>query len=132
MDAQLLQFFGSLAAITALVVAAHYLGFSKGGRLESEAEARSLFQLMPGGFEADEIALDAKGCGAIARDREHRLAVLVPHGKQFIARPLGPDAKSSVDGGTLKIDDPILGAKPIALRLGEAAANWANSSSAAK
>jgi len=125
MDSQLLQFGGSLVAISALVVLAHFLGFSRTARLEDPAEARALFRLAPGGFEPVEIALDIDGHGAIARDGAGRLAVLIPHGQQFVARTLGPAARLRRDGETLLVEDAALGTRVFALQLGEAAHIWA-------
>ncbi len=126
MDSQLLQFLGSLAAVAAVVVLTHFLGFTRGGNISDEAEARTLFQLAPGGFEPVEVALDADRRGAIARDEAGRIAVLMPHGGQFIARALGGDMRCCVEGERLAIEDSALGQKSVALNLGDAAQHWAS------
>ena len=121
MDSQLLQFLGSLAAITALVALTYLLGFRSPARLESAEEARELLRLAPGGFEPVELALDAGGAAAIARDVDGRLAVLVPHGNQFVARYLDSAASIEAGGGQLVIAE--LPGETIAL--GDRAEDWA-------
>ena len=86
MDGTIWQFVLSLAAVTVLVLLAHWLGYSRTARLDDEAEARDILRHLPGGFEAADIALDEEGAGAIARDRQGRLGVVHAHGGQFVAR----------------------------------------------
>ncbi|KLI65255.1 hypothetical protein AAV99_04870 [Aurantiacibacter marinus] len=126
MDSQMLQFAGSLAAIAAVIALAHFLGFSRGGRVATETEARALFALAPGGFETVELCLDEEGRGAIARDSAGRLAVLLPHGGQFVARVLEPGARLTADGDRLSIEGSASGRKPVTLHLGNAAQGWTN------
>lgn len=121
MSDQLLQFIGSLAAVTALVVATWLLGFRQSATLSSADEARDLFRLAPGGFEPFRIGLDVQGRAAIAADSAGRKAVLVPHGNQFVFRPVTPE--SPVDAGDGRITIP--GLPNVRLELGEDAGSWA-------
>jgi hypothetical protein len=121
MDSQLLQFLGSLAAVSALVALTYILGFRSAARLESEHEARELFRLAAGGFEPVEIALDADHAGAIARNAEGRLAVLVPHGNQFVVRCLDPATAIEARDGQLL----IAGLPNVMITLGERSRGWA-------
>ena len=43
------------------------------------------------------------GRAAIARDRQGHVAVLVPHGNQFVSRLLAPDSPISTEGDVLAI-----------------------------
>lgn len=120
MDGQLLQFLGSLAAISALVALTYLLGFRGTARLESEDEARELLRLAPGGFEPCEIGLDAAGAAAIARDAKGKLAVLVPHGNQFVVRRLDPAPVIEARDGQLV----IAGLPQVQIMLGDRARDW--------
>lgn len=124
MSEALLQFLLSLGAVTAIVLLTHFLGFSRSAKLSDEAEAHDLLSLMPGGFQPREIALGEDGDGAIARDAKGRLAVLVPHGGQFVARPLDPLAELCAEGGVLTVTSPEIGRKPFSLYLGDRAQDW--------
>ena len=121
MGSEFAQFAGSLAAVAMLVALTYFLGFRRGGQLESLEEARHLFRLASGGFEPVEIALDGEGRGAIARDSEGRLALLAAHGSQFVVRPIPPDAMIVARDGCLEIE----GMGSDALLLGESARDWA-------
>jgi len=121
MNGQLLQFVGSLAAVTALVVVTWLLGFRQPATLSSEAEARDLFRLAPGGFEPIRLGLDAQGRSAIAADEAGRKAVLVPHGNQFVFRQLSPASRIDAVDGRIT----IAGLPNLALELGEEAKRWA-------
>ena len=120
-----LQLVLSLAAVLALVAFAHFLGFSRGGAIADKGEARELLELAAGGFDAVDIAVGAGGRGAIARDASGRLAVLFPHGGQFVARVLGHDAQRLADDDTLTIRHPDLPRGALTLQLEEAAEGWA-------
>lgn len=120
-NAELFQFAGSLAAVVALVALAWVMGFRQSGNLASEAEARDLFRLAPGGFEPVEIGLDDKGSAAIARDAEGRLAVLVAHGNQFVVRPVEPGQLHSGENGIVRV---TVARTLVSIELGEAAACW--------
>lgn len=125
MTGELAQFAASLGAVAALVVMVHLLGFSSGATLGSEAEARDLFRLAPGGFEPVVVALDREGRGAIGRDRQGRIAVLVPHGRQFVARVLLPTARLGASNDALTIECTSIARQAITLRLGDSAGVWA-------
>lgn len=105
MQGQLLQFFGSLAAVAALVAAAYLFGFRHAAKLSDDEEARDLFRLAPGGFEPVDVVMDVHGHAAIARDAAGREAVLVPHGNQFVVRLLPPETRVSSENGRLIIDE---------------------------
>jgi len=121
MSGELIQFVGSLIAVSALVALTYLLGFRSSARLESEDEARELLRLAPGGFEPVEIALDANGAAAIARDVLGGLAVLVPHGNQFVVRHLDPQAHIEAREGRLV----ITGLPSAKIVLGDRARDWA-------
>ncbi len=125
MPAAVLQFVGSLAAVVAIVTVAWLLGSRKSANLSDEEEARELFRLAPGGFEPVEIALDTEGAAAIARDADGRLAMLVPHGNQFVFRLVPPDTPIRVEG-----DSVTPGNRPfLRITIGESARDWANTDS---
>lgn len=120
MDGAVPQFLGSLLAVAALVALTYILGFRQAGKLESEAEARELFRLAPGGFEPEEPGLDSDGGAAIARDEQGRIAVLVPHGNQFVVRPVKGGATIIAQEGKLLIADM----PGLRLHLGDRAPHW--------
>lgn len=125
LDPELVRFLASLAAVSALVGLAHLLGFSRAARLDSEEEARELFRHTPGGFEPESIALDRLGKGAIARDSEGHVVVLVPHGIRFVPRRIGPGAPKPTTDGLLSVPGIESGERTVTLDLGEMAAIWA-------
>ena len=127
MDGQLLQFLGSLAAVSALVALTYFMGFRNSARLESEAEARELFRLAPGGFEPVAVALDAAGASAIARNAKGLRAVLVPHGNRFVVRHLDPATAITASDGQLVIE----GLPRVTITLGQNAGDWATTDIAA-
>ena len=125
MQTEVVQFLASLAAVLAIVAIAWLLGSRDGARLSDKEEARELFGLAPGGFEPDDVALDANGAAAIARDADGRLAMLVPHGNQFVFRLLPPGTLICAEGDSLTI-----GNRPEArITIGESARDWANTDS---
>lgn len=121
MSGELLKFFASVVAVAAIIAAAYHLGFRKAGRLADKGEAEELFQLAPGGFEPAEIGVDIDGAAAIARDAKGRLAVLVPHGNQFVFRLLAPGATIIADKGKLIIP----GLADLQIDLDEETRGWA-------
>lgn len=125
MDSEALQFAGSLAAVAILVAATYFLGFRYSAQIDSPEEARHLFRLAPGGFEPVDIGLDNEGRAAIARDRGGRLAVLVPHGSQFVVRPVPPDAAIVALNGRVQVE----GFERVILQLGTDAGGWATTDS---
>ncbi|WAT17318.1 hypothetical protein OZN62_10310 [Aurantiacibacter sp. MUD11] len=121
MSDELLQFGGSLIGVSLLVALTWFLGFRQSGRIESEAEARDLLRLASGGFEPLEIGLDAQGRSAIARDGKGLLVALVPHGNQFVARPVDRTQLHPEKDGTLRI---AVGQRQVILDLGDSVAGW--------
>lgn len=121
MQAELLQFLASLAAVVAIVAAAWMLGSREGASLTSVDEARDLFALAPGGFEPVAIGMDSEGRTAIARDGEGRIAVLVPHGNKFVVRIVPSGTIIRARQGTLE----IASWPRVNLTLGEDAGDWA-------
>lgn len=115
-----LQFFGSLVAILALVLITFLLGFRQSARLSSQEEAYQLFRLAPGGFEPEQIGVDENGAAAVARDADGRLAVLVPHGNQFVFRLLAPGSKVVLRDRVLE----FAGLPGLTIALGEQASDW--------
>lgn len=126
MESETIQFAISLAAVSALVLLAHRLGFSRGHPLSSEEEARELLGHLPFGFHPVSIALDSEGEGAIARDGHGRLALLVRHGGRFVARPVNCSASLVAEDGVLRIHGAAPGLPTVALRLGDSARDWAD------
>lgn len=124
MSGQFIQFGLSLIAVLAIVACAHWLGFSREGRIESEDEARELFLLAAGGFEPVEVAVDAEGLGAIGKDQSGRLAMLVPHGNRFVVRLAGADARFCICDDILHVAMPASGIAGIGLRIGSEAARF--------
>ena len=127
MASELLQLAGSLLAVLLLVGLTWLLGFRQLARLESPAEAGELIRLAPGGFEPVEVALDAEGRAAIARDRHGRLLVLAPHGNCFVARPLPDDYRPTDKDGKLHVS---CDGRSVTLELGAAAGDWTTADSA--
>ncbi len=127
MDSELLLLGGSLVAVLLLVGMTWLLGFRQQARLDSPAEAAELVRLAPGGFEPVEVAMDLEGKAAIARDRDGRLLVLVPHGNRFVARPLPADCSPAYKDGKLQVSCE---GHPVTLDLGAAAGDWTAADSA--
>lgn len=114
---------GSLAAVALLVLLSWRLGFSGRPELLDEEEVRLLANGLPGGFAAKSMALDSAGGAAILQDEAGRIALIVPCGAHFIARPLGPGASATCDGETLVVTE---GAGTTTLDIGPGASDWAN------
>ncbi|MDE1468582.1 hypothetical protein [Aurantiacibacter sp. D1-12] len=124
MDDLVLKFGGSLIAISALVVFAHFLGFTRHGKLSSKGEAAHCLRLAAGGFEPVHVFLDREGEAALAQDASGRGAVLAPHGNQFVARILSAGAKLSLEKDRLQISDQSIGLRPIVLRFDNMPPDW--------
>ena len=120
----LVKFGASLLAIAALVVLAHYLGFTRAGRLESEEEAAELLGLAAGGFDPDRVLVDRNGLVAFGEGSDGRLAVLKPHGGQFVARILSAQTRLEIDDEALRIEDPALGPTALVLRFDHRPEDW--------
>ena len=116
------QFAGSLVAVVALVLLAAKFGFSGRPALIDEDEARLLASEVPGGFEAERIALDRSRCGALLSDGAGRIVLVAPCGAHFVARLLGPGAQIDAVDGRLTVRDAALAAT---LELGDETDDWA-------
>ena len=127
MIAQALQFGGSLAAILALAWLARRLGLGGDPRLRDPDEARRLAGEALCGFEAQEVALDRAGIGALLRDSAGRIMLLRRHGVHWVARLLDSHAGVRLDRSfiTIATGDRTFGA--ITLDLGDRAQAWASS-----
>ena len=128
MGEQVAIFAASLLAVGALVLLAHYLGFSAPARIADEGEAREALALLPGGFAPALLALGRDGKAAIARDASGRFAVVTVHGGRLVARLLSPAARFERQGSSLVIRAAELGPRTVTLDLGGSAADWAHSS----
>lgn len=117
----------SLAAILGVAwwVARHGLGADV--RLRDADEVRELARAALCDFEAEAVALDRAGIGALARDARGRVLLLRRHGAQFAARMLDSHAFARLDRTFLTIgtDDRHFG--EITLDLGADAQLWASS-----
>ena len=127
MIAQALQFGGSLAAILALAWLARRLGLGGDPRLRDPDEARRLAGEALCGFEAQEVALDRAGIGALLRDSAGRIMLLRRHGVHWVARLLDSHAGVRLDRSfmTIATGDRTFGA--ITFDLGDQAQAWASS-----
>jgi hypothetical protein len=128
MAGEFLQFAVSLVAISMLVLVCARLGLGGAPIISSEQEARQLADNAICGFEAEGIALDERGAGALLRDPDGRILLLAPHGSRFIARLL--EAGTQVDmseAGSLQLrtTDPQLAMAQ--LQLGAVAPAWRHS-----
>ena len=83
------------------------------------------YSLPPPSLDAPQSAccssIHAGGAAAIARDVDGRLAVLVPHGNQFVARYLDSAASIEAGGGQLVIAE----LPGVTIALGDRAEDWA-------
>ena len=122
MQAMLVQFAASLAAVSALVWLAWKLGFSGPPQLEDEHEARLIAREASGGFAPVAVALDKARAGALLQDAGGRVVLLAPCGAHFVAHLLGFEASARASEGRLEVRDGRLRA---VLELGSAAEDWA-------
>ncbi|MBX7458888.1 hypothetical protein K3152_11580 [Qipengyuania sp. 1NDH17] len=104
MDPQLLQFFGSLAAILLLAGIAWSLKLGPERKLESEEDARRAAGEAVDGFDAEKLSLDSEGRGALLSDASGNILLLRPHGTHFAGRILTAAASAAIEGDTLVID----------------------------
>ena len=127
MIAQALQFAGTLAAILLIAGLARWLGLGGDPRLRDPDEARRLAGEALCGFEAQEVALDRAGIGALLRDSAGRIMLLRRHGVHWVARLLDSHAGVRLDRSfmTIATGDRTFGA--ITLDLGDQAQAWASS-----
>jgi hypothetical protein len=127
MNAQLLQFGGSLIAILALSWIAHRLGLGGDTRIRDEAHLRELAEEALYGFEPVDIAVDRSGMGALARDTQGRVMVLRRHGAHFAARLLDHHVHVRLDRNLLEVGTGEKRFGRITLDLGDQAPAWAAS-----
>lgn len=122
-----LQVLGSLVAITLLAWAATKLKLGGDPRIADEAHARAIADEAICGFEAQSVALDRAGIGALLRDSHDRVLLIRQHGSHFAARQISSHAGVRLDGRflTLATDDKRFG--KVTLDLGDQAQVWAAS-----
>jgi len=122
-----LQALASLAAILALAWLARKMQLGGDPRIQGEAHAHALADEAICGFDAQAIAVDRAGIGAIARDGAGRILLIRQHGSHFAMRELVSLAGVRLDGRflTLSTDDRHFGT--ITLDLGDQAQVWAAS-----
>lgn len=130
MEGQFLVFAGSLAGIALLVLAARWLRLGGEATLAGEEEARALADNAICGFTAQEVAIDAKGHGALLGDRYGRILLLAPHGVHFAARLLDAKASARREGSMLLIETGEADFPTVRLELGDAAGIWSKRLSA--
>ncbi len=122
-----LQTLTSLAAILIVVWLTRRLRLGGDPRIQSEEQARQLAEEAICGFDAQSVAVDRAGIGALARDTLGRVLIIRQHGSHFAARLLTSHANVRLDERflTLATDDRRFGT--ITLDLGDQAAVWAAS-----
>jgi len=124
---QALQFGASLAAILLLAWLARRLGLGGDIRLRDPEEARRLGEEALCGFEAQEIALDRAGIGALLRDADGRVMLLRRHGVRWVARLLDGRDEVRLDRTFLTVATRERSFGEITLDLGDQAEVWAGS-----
>jgi hypothetical protein len=127
MNAQLLQFGGSLLAILALAWIAHRLGLGGDARIRDEEQLRALAEEALYGFDPVAVAIDRAGQGALARDAAGRVMLLRRHGAHFAGRLLDNHLHVRLDRHLLEVATGEKRFGKITLDLGEQAAAWAAS-----
>lgn len=127
MTAQLIQAGASLPAILALAWLAWRLDLGADVRIRDEAEARRLATEALCGFEAEDLALDRAGIGALLRDRMGRVMLLKRHGAHFAARLLDSHSHARLDRNFLTIGSGESTFGKVTLDLGDKAQVWASS-----
>ena len=78
----------ALAAVLALILLTHRLGFSRGATLSSTDEAAELAQCLPGGFAPTEAVLAQDRRTALLRDEGGKVVLVAPVGAHFLVRPV--------------------------------------------
>ena len=127
MNAELLQFGGSLLAILGLAWLAHRLGLGGDTRIRDEAHLRELAEEALYGFEPVDLAIDRSGMGALARDAEGRVMLLRRHGAHFASRLLDNHLHVRLDRNLLEVGTGERRFGRITLDLGDQAPAWAAS-----
>lgn len=122
-----LQVLGSLVAIVALAKLAGKLKLGGDPRIADEAHARAISEEAICGFDAQSVAIDRAGIGALLRDAHDRVLLIRQHGSHFAARQISSHAGVRLDGRflTLATDDKRFG--KVTLDLGDQAQVWAAS-----
>ncbi|MCA1661050.1 MAG: hypothetical protein LC648_02325 [Novosphingobium sp.] len=127
MSALALQFGGSLVAVLLLAWLARRLGLGGDVRLRDADEARRLADDALCGFEAEDVALDRAGIGALLRDRGGRIMLLRRHGARWVARLLDGHDGVRLDRQFLTVSTRERGFGAFTLDLGDQAQAWAGS-----
>ena len=127
MTAQLIQAGASLLAILALAWLARRLDLGADVRIRDEDEARRLAAEALCGFDAEDLALDRAGIGALLRDRMGRVMLLKRHGAHFAARLLDSHCHARLDRNFLTIGSGESTFGTVTLDLGDKAQIWASS-----
>ncbi|MEN9926152.1 MAG: hypothetical protein RL268_2278 [Pseudomonadota bacterium] len=127
MTAQLIQAGASLLAILALAWLARRLDLGADVRIRDEDEARQLAAEALCGFDAEDLALDRAGIGALLRDRMGRVMLLKRHGAHFAARLLDSHSHARLDRNFLTIGSGESTFGKVTLDLGDKAQVWASS-----
>lgn len=122
-----LQVIGSLLAIALLARLAKGMNLGGDPRIHDEAHARQLAEDAHCGFDAQAVAVDRAGFGALLRDGENHVLLIRRHGSHFAARRITSHAGVRLDGRflTLSTDDRHFGT--VTLDLGDQAQVWAAS-----
>jgi hypothetical protein len=125
--AMALQVAGSLLAILLLARLAKGMNLGGDPRIHGEAHARMLAEEAQCGFDAQAVAVDRAGFGALLRDSENHVLLIRRHGSHFAARAITSHAGVRLDGRflTLSTDDRHFGT--VTLDLGDQAQVWAAS-----
>ena len=127
MPGEVWQFAGSLVAILMLAWLAARLKLGGDIRIRSEEQARQLAEEAIYGFEAEDIAIDRAGIGALLRDTEGRVLLLRRHGAHFASRLLDSHVHARLDQGFLKLATSDKRFGSVTLDLGSKAGAWAAS-----
>jgi len=107
--AMVLQLFYSALAVAALVFVAFALGFRHAPRLDQDAAIGEAEAALPG-FRASVVALARDGRGAVLRDHDGGLAIVLPLGDGWVARRVPVNAPVSLLGTQMvvKLGEPML------------------------
>ncbi|MGN6495796.1 MAG: hypothetical protein ACTHK5_00430 [Tsuneonella sp.] len=127
MNGQLLQFGGSLLAILALAWTASRLRLGGDTRIRDARHARELADEAICGFDAQDLAIDRAGYGALLRDTSGRVLLLRRHGAHFAARLLDSHTHSRLDRNFLTVATTDKRFGGVTLDLGDQAQHWAAS-----
>ncbi|MBA4355266.1 MAG: hypothetical protein C0409_11300 [Novosphingobium sp.] len=122
-----LQLGGSLVAILLLGWLARKLRLGGDPRIAGEDHARALADEAVCGFDAQAIALDRAGIGALLRDSHDRVLLIRQHGSHFAAREITSHAGVRLDGRFLTIATADQRFGKVTLDLGDQAQVWAAS-----